>query len=514
MRLSTAVRVVVATLRKRPSDLLPFYVLGAAVPAITRVVPFLAFVVAYLALETTGRLEVIWTELATLEEPPADPEADPEAFEQWSEAFATAIEPAFSPAEFGLFLVGLVVLTLVVTILLSVLLYALVSAGQVATCYARLRDERGLPAGVEGVRRYWLSFLGLFLLEFFFWMTAAAVVGTITAMLVVVAISAGVGALGVLFALFGLLTWLALGAVIRALFAFTPVAVVVDDVSALRSVRASAGFLRRQPVEAIFYYAVAIVALFGIGFLTSILSVVGAPSLVALLSVFVVLPALDLLKTTLFGGYRRSISPPPAPDRSLRSQFSGGIRRGWSELLAFVRETPGIHAVVIAISLGSFWVGWIAAAPFVDAGFEASILARLEGVVPPIFALELFGNNWTVAFTTAFAGLALAIPALASLAFNGFVFGIYARLEVDPDALLAFVAPHGLFEIPAILVAGALGISLGLAWWRAVRGQLTRTELANDLERAFWVVVGLGVVLAVAALLEGFVSPYYFRLFL
>lgn len=513
MRLSTAVRTVVATFRRRPSDLLPFYVLGAAVPAIVRVVPFLAFVVAYVSLETTGRLEAIRGELATLEAPPADPE-DQEAFEAWSEAFATAIEPAYTPAEFGLFLVGLFVVTFVVSILLGVLLYALVSAGQVATCYARLRDERGLTAGVGGVRRHWLPFLGLYVLEFLCWFAAAAIVAAITTIFVVVATAAGVGALAILFVLFGVLIWLAIGAVIRALFAFTPVAVVVDGVGAFRSIRASAGFLRRRPVEAIFYYVIAITLLFGVGFLASILSIVGAPSVVALLSVFIVSPALDLLKTTLFGGYRRSISPPSAPGVSLRGQFSGGVRRGWSELIAFVRDTPGLHAIVVAVSLVSFGIGWIAAAPFVDAGFDASILARLEGVIPPIFALELFGNNWTVAFTTAFSGIALAIPALASLAFNGFVFGIYSRLEVDPDVLLAFVVPHGIFEIPAIVVAGALGVFLGLAWWRALRGRLTRQALADALERAFWVVVGLGLVLALAAFVEGFVSPYYFRLFL
>jgi len=38
--------------------------------------------------------------------------------------------------------------------------------------------------------------------------------------------------------------------------------------------------------------------------------------------------------------------------------------------------------------------------------------------------------------------------------------------------------------------------------------------LADTLERAFWVLVGIGMVLAVAALIEGFVSPYYYRPFL
>jgi Integral membrane protein DUF95. len=50
--------------------------------------------------------------------------------------------------------------------------------------------------------------------------------------------------------------------------------------------------------------------------------------------------------------------------------------------------------------------------------------------------------------------------------------------------------------------------------WRAFRGRLSRTGFADAIENAFWVLVGIGVLIAVAALIEGFVSPYYWRPFL
>jgi Uncharacterized membrane protein len=106
------------------------------------------------------------------------------------------------------------------------------------------------------------------------------------------------------------------------------------------------------------------------------------------------------------------------------------------------------------------------------------------------------------------------IPALSSIAFNGLALGATAALEENLVALLAFVAPHGILEIPALFISGALGIHLGIVSWRAFRGRLSREAFADALENAFWVLMGVGVLIAVAACIEGFVSPYYWQPFL
>ncbi|MFC6768459.1 stage II sporulation protein M, partial [Natrinema soli] len=88
MSLSDFVAAVVAVLRRRPADLLPLYLLGVAIPAIVRVVPFLAIGIAYLYLSRSGRLESIQALAAELDSPPS-PDADPEAFDAW----ASGLEP-------------------------------------------------------------------------------------------------------------------------------------------------------------------------------------------------------------------------------------------------------------------------------------------------------------------------------------------------------------------------------------------------------------------------------------
>ncbi|WP_265108876.1 stage II sporulation protein M [Halosolutus halophilus] len=503
MDLSDSVTAAVSVLRRRPADLLPFYLLGAAIPAIVRVIPFLALLVGYVHLGSTGRLATIQDELVALDLEPPDPNADPEAFDAWAADLEPIGEQLFTPT-----IGALVAVTILVSVLVLVLLYAIVGAAQLSACYGRLRDQRGLIAGLGGGRRYWLRFLGLYLLELVLWIV---VVGA-TVLLGGVAGTA-IGPAAVLAVLPALLIGFLAIAAIRAVFAFAPVAVVVDDVGVFGSVVRTLGFIRHHPIAAGFYYAVSVGSLIAFSTVTGVLAFVDVVSLGALVTALLVVPFLDLLKTGLYTDGRGRLEPPTAPERSFRSQVADGVRTGWAEMGSFVRSTPLTHAFVIVLAVASFWIGWEATAPFADA-FETSINARLEGHIPPAAALEFFANNWLVAITTAYAGFALAIPALASLVFNGVVMGVYARTEVEPTELAAFVAPHGVFEIPALLIATALGLSLGAIAARAPLGQTSRQEFADALERAFWVLVGVGLLLAIAGIVEGFVSPYYYQFFL
>lgn len=506
MSLSDPLRAVGAVFRTRPADFFPLYFLGSAVPLVAQVVPFVTLVVAYLYVHSTGRLEAVESALADVEEMP-DPETEPGAFEEWIIEFGDALEPLLT-----LPLSLLVAVAVVVYVGAFVVLTAVVAGGQIATCHARLQNRRGTTAGIAGLRRYGLRFLGLYLLEIALWIAVSAFV-FLPVVLIAALFALANPIVSVLIALLGLFVWVAVIAVVRALFAFAPVAVVVDDVGVFGSLSKTVGFVRRQPVPAAFYYAISVGSIMAIGVVSSVLFFVEVVMPVTLATTLLLFPALDLLKTAFYQRYRGQFRPPAVPERSLRDQVGGGVRRGWGEMLAFVRATPGTHALVLGLGIGSFFVGWWAAAPFAET-VPASISARIEGIIPPAFALELFANNWFVAINTAFGGAVFAFPALVSVLFNGLNIGALARLEVEPLELLAFVVPHGIIEIPAILIASALGVRLGILAWRTYRGRDSIEALADAFERAFWVLVGVGVLLAVAGFIEGFVSPYYWRPFL
>ncbi|GAB3414631.1 hypothetical protein GCM10027435_09820 [Haloparvum alkalitolerans] len=498
MDLSTAVSTTVAALRRRPADLLPFYVLGAAVPAIARVVSFTGLVAVYFYLESTGRLATLRDGLAGLDGSMPDPEAEPTAFEQWSGEVGALLAEVLDPV--SLALLGSTVLA---TVAVAVVLNAGATAGQYAACVGHLGDERAGTAGIAGIRGHWVAMLGLLLLEFFLAVGSLAVVaGLVAALAVASPIAAALVGLGAGF------LWLGFALAVRAVFAFAPVLLVVDDAGVVGSLRAALGFLRANPLEAAGYYALAFGTVLAVSSTAGALTATGSPSGVGLITLLVVPPILHLVKVGLVGGWRGSVDPMSAPDRSPVDQFRAGVLDGLRELRAFVRATPGAHLLATGALVGGFAAGWAFAEPLVGV-VDASIAARLEGHVPPVAAVEFFANNWTVALGTGFAGVALAVPSLVSLAFNGFLLAVLTRLETDPVALATFVAPHGVLEIPALVVSGAVGVWLGRAGWRTWRGGAARADLADAFERAFRVLVGVGVVLLVAGLIEGFVSPYY-----
>jgi len=503
MSLQDAVDAALAVFRQRPSDLLPAYLLAPAVAVVARAAALPGIALASLYLAATGRLARFRAELAAADLDAVPPEAGPEATTEWAEGIAPLAELLLPPT-----VVGILLVSTVVTAAAFVLAYAGVLAAQLSACHARLRTGRGLTAAVAGARRYWRPVLGVRLLEAALWVAlTAAAVGV-----------AGLGfaaspVTGALTAVVAFLGWLVVGVAVRAVFAFAPVAVVVADAGVVGSVTESARFVRANPVDAAGYYALAVGALVGLSTLGAALAALGGTPLVGVLAFVLVPPALDLVKTALYADRVGTLDPPAVPDRSLGAQAAGGLRRGWRELGAFVRETPGLHALALGVLAAGFAAGWAAAAPF-EGVVTTSIAARLEGHVPPAAAVEFGANNWTVAVTAAYGGVVVGLPAAVSLVFNGLVLGATARLEVAPLELLAFVLPHGIVEIPAIVVSGALGLYLGVLAWRTLRGRAARGVLADGIERGFWVLVGVGLLLGVAGVVEGFVSPFYYRPFL
>jgi stage II sporulation protein M len=96
---------------------------------------------------------------------------------------------------------------------------------------------------------------------------------------------------------------------------------------------------------------------------------------------------------------------------------------------------------------------------------------------------------------------------------NGIVIGAILEI-IHHDHSVTFVAaailPHGIFEIPAFILAGALGIilahSLAAEWY----GRSDAGGVANRCARIF--VMYVLPLVAVAATVEAFITPAIIRL--
>jgi uncharacterized membrane protein SpoIIM required for sporulation len=206
---------------------------------------------------------------------------------------------------------------------------------------------------------------------------------------------------------------------------------------------------------------------------------------------------------------------------------------GWSGVARFFQaelpQTLRRQARVIALSAGIFFGAAIIAAllsivrpdllevinPQVAAAIDA-IASRHHGganFLPadfrPIASSLIITNNVQVSFMAFSLGILLGLGTIAVLAYNGFVLGAIAAGVSRTDAAVyfwAFVSPHGVIELPSIVISAAAGLLLGFAIVEP--GIHTRVDALRIAGRqAAVMMLGVIVFLAIAGVVEGLFSP-------
>jgi uncharacterized membrane protein SpoIIM required for sporulation/uncharacterized RDD family membrane protein YckC len=130
-------------------------------------------------------------------------------------------------------------------------------------------------------------------------------------------------------------------------------------------------------------------------------------------------------------------------------------------------------------------------------------------VFMPVMASRLIANNVQVTFFAFAGGILAGVGTALLLLVNGIHFGAAAALFRNEGAaalLWEFVAPHGVMEITAVCIAGGAGLLLGSAL--IAPGRLRRADaLAERAREAVSLLAGTTMLLVLAGLIEGFVSP-------
>ncbi|MFJ7250862.1 stage II sporulation protein M [Kitasatospora sp. NPDC098652] len=125
------------------------------------------------------------------------------------------------------------------------------------------------------------------------------------------------------------------------------------------------------------------------------------------------------------------------------------------------------------------------------------------------FAAQVWTNNAWIAVQCLIFGIALGIPVLVVMWVNVVNLGLGVGLMASAgrlDIFLGLLVPHGLLELTTVFVSGGLGLRLG--WTLIDPGPRTRAvALAEQGRSIIGMGIGLATVLAVAGVLEAFVTP-------
>jgi uncharacterized membrane protein SpoIIM required for sporulation len=136
------------------------------------------------------------------------------------------------------------------------------------------------------------------------------------------------------------------------------------------------------------------------------------------------------------------------------------------------------------------------------------------------FSATLMTNNIRVSILALAGGITAGVLSAILLFYNGILLGLVASDYFGAGQgvfLMAWLLPHGVIEIPAILVGGQAGLLLGHAIVRLVCHAIfrkTHRKFNRESLRAIssdltMLVVGVVVMLVWAGLIEAFLSQYH-----
>jgi uncharacterized membrane protein SpoIIM required for sporulation len=136
---------------------------------------------------------------------------------------------------------------------------------------------------------------------------------------------------------------------------------------------------------------------------------------------------------------------------------------------------------------------------------------RLEGIKMQGAAMYMT-HNTRISIATMALGVTWGLGTLIVLFSNGVVLGAVSMdyiLAGQARFLVAWLSPHGVIEIPAIVLAGQAGLVLAgalIGWGRRATLRTRLREISGDLVT---LICGVAVMLVWAGIIESFVSQYH-----
>jgi uncharacterized membrane protein SpoIIM required for sporulation len=213
---------------------------------------------------------------------------------------------------------------------------------------------------------------------------------------------------------------------------------------------------------------------------------------------------------------RQAVRTFPAVGRFFRQDYPRLFRRLWPYMtlatLIFVVGSLAAYTATRLVPANAYL--------FVPRGLDMSndrtvtsedISERFRQMPNAPMAAGIMTNNITVAFYAFALGITAGVGTCYILLINALMLGAFAAHFANHGLsypLWSFLAPHGVLEIFAILLAATAGLRLGLSL--ALPGPMTRSAaLRRGAVEAVALVLGTIPMFILAGFIEGFITPLY-----
>ena len=128
---------------------------------------------------------------------------------------------------------------------------------------------------------------------------------------------------------------------------------------------------------------------------------------------------------------------------------------------------------------------------------------------PALTTVDLAVNNLVAMVALSLGAVSLGLVTLFGLVLNGLLVGAVVGIavqQVNPLVVALLILPHGVLEIPALLVASTVGLRFARLTVRYIRGLEETLVTRRDLREAGWLMAFSAVLILVAAYIEANVT--------
>ena len=172
------------------------------------------------------------------------------------------------------------------------------------------------------------------------------------------------------------------------------------------------------------------------------------------------------------------------------------------------RRWLALYVPVAAVVLcGSALVGFLlgSAVPIEALPMPEQPGSGTGSIFPPLTTSAIAINNLVAMVFLLLGSVSVGLLTIVGLVLNGVLIGAVLGIAVQqlqPAVVAALIVPHGILEIPALLVVSAIGLRFGRLTVRYIRGLEADLVTTRDLREAGWLIAVSALLIILAAYIE------------
>ncbi|MHC1631842.1 MAG: stage II sporulation protein M [Methanotrichaceae archaeon] len=192
----------------------------------------------------------------------------------------------------------------------------------------------------------------------------------------------------------------------------------------------------------------------------------------------------------------------------------------WKDDVTYLRSIRSYIFLSVLFFLGSSILGFVAASRYPElAATQIEEVGKMFGWIlnlsPPLMMAAIFLNNLFTSTIAMLLGVGFGVVPAIVVTMNGIMVGIVAYHAISTEGttfLVAAILPHGILELPIVLICIGAGFRLGHVLLLSIQGN--DANLGDEMRAALRLLRWVVPLLFLAAMIETFITPILIQSFI